>query len=241
MNQLGKLYGISIGTGDPELITVKGLKLLQNAPVVAFPAGIAGKKGIAQQIIAPWLQSQQIQLPLDFPYIHDEEELKQAWIIAAKTVYEYLHQGKDVAFACEGDVSFYSTFTYLAQTLGELHPSVEIQTIPGVSSPLAIASVLGIPLTVKDQKLVILPALYHVEELEKVLQWADIIVLMKVSSVYEKVWKILKKYDCLNNSWIVEKATLPDQKIYKELNNYPTLDLSYFSLLIIAVSHFSNQ
>jgi precorrin-2/cobalt-factor-2 C20-methyltransferase len=78
MNQLGKLYGISIGTGDPELITVKGLKLLQNAPVVAFPAGIAGKKGIAQQIIAPWLQSHQIQLPLDFPYIHDEEELKQA-------------------------------------------------------------------------------------------------------------------------------------------------------------------
>lgn len=235
MTQLGKLYGISVGTGDPELITIKGLKILQNTPIIAFPSGINGQKGIAQNIITPWLKSEQILLALDFPYLHDEGILKQAWLIATQKVYHYLNQGLDVAFACEGDVNFYSTFNYLAQTLSELDDQVVIETISGVCSPLAIASVLGIPLTKKDQKLVILPALYHIEELEKILQWAEVIVLMKVSSVYEKVWQILQKYQLLQHSFIVEKATFPAQKIYRELEKYPTLELSYFSLLIIQV------
>ena len=233
---IGILYGISVGTGDPELITIKGKRLLQTVPVVAFPAGINHQPGLAETIISPWMASHQQQLPLDFPYVQDEIQLQQAWQKAATQVWGYLQQGQDVAFACEGDVSFYSTFTYLAQTLLNRYPQVTVETVPGVCSPMAVASVLGIPLTLRSQRLAVLPALYTVDELQQVLTWADVVVLLKVSSVYPQVWKILKEANLLNSAWIVERATQPEQKIYRNLGDRPSLSLSYFSLLIIQVT-----
>ena len=231
---IGILSGISVGTGDPELITLKGLRLLQTVPVVAFPAGVGDKLGMAEQIIAPWLTAAQHRLPLRFPYVQDEQVLSQAWQEAAENVWLYLAQGQDVAFACEGDVSFYSTFTYLAQTLQNRHPEAVVQIVPGVCSPSAAAAALGLPLTVRSQRLAILPALYGVEELEAVLRWADVVVLMKVRSVYEQVWAVLKQHDLLEHSWIVERATLPNQAIYS-LRDRPGLKLSYFSILLVQV------
>ncbi|MEA5509920.1 precorrin-2 C(20)-methyltransferase [Crocosphaera sp. UHCC 0190] len=233
---IGIFYGISVGTGDPELITIKGLKLLQKVSVIAFPAGINHQPGLAEQIISPWLSSQQKKLPLIFPYVQDEARLQQAWKQAAIDVWGYLQQGVDVAFACEGDVSFYSTFTYLAQTLLATYPQVVIKTVPGVCSPMAVASVLGIPLTLRSQRLAILPALYRVAELEEVLTWADVVVLLKVSSVYNEVWTILQKLNLLDKAWIVERATQAEEKIYRDLGDRPHLTLSYFSLLIIQVT-----
>ena len=231
--QTGTLYGVSVGTGDPELITVKGLRILQHSPIVAFPAGNNNRPGVAQSIVSSWLKPEQVLVPLEFPYLQDEAKLKSAWQQAAQKVKPYLLQGLDVAFVCLGDVSFYSTFTYLAQTLQQLAPELNIETVPGVSSPMAIASVLQIPLTVNQQKLAILPALYSVQELETALDWAEVVVLLKVSSVYQQVWQILNQRNLLQSSWIVEKATFPEQKIYQDLSQYPQLDLSYFSVLLV--------
>ena len=234
--KIGTLYGISVGPGDPELITLKGLRSLQQVPVVAFPAGIQGKPGIAQQTVAQWLSPNQLQLALTFPYVQDMAALKAAWHVAAEQVWHYLRQDQDVAFACEGDVSFYSTFSYLAQTLQHLHPEAPVQLVPGVCSPMAAAAALGLPLTIRQERLVVLPALYTVGELEAVLDWADVVVLLKVSSVYEQVWKVLQRRGLLDNSWVVERATLPQQVIYSDLRDRPTLKLPYFSLLIVQVS-----
>lgn len=225
-----------MGPGDPELITLKGLRSLQQVPVVAFPAGMEGKPGMAQQIISPWLSQQQQLLALKFPYVQDMVVLTEAWKEAAEQVWKYLQQGLDVAFACEGDISFYSTFTYLAQTLQQIHPEAVIELVPGVCSPMAAASVLGLPLTIRHQRLVVLPALYHIGELETVLDWADVVVLMKVSSVYEQVWKVLQQRALLSNSWVVERATLPDMVIHTDISDRPTLKLPYFSLLIVQLS-----
>ncbi len=230
---LGTLYGVSVGTGDPELITVKGQRILQETSVIAFPMGVKNKQGLAEKIIDPWITPQQKKLPLHFPYLQDEQQLKQAWKEAAETVWQSLNQGINVAFACEGDVSLYSTFSYLAQTLKEDYPQVIIQTIPGVSSPMATASVLGIPLTLGSQTLAIIPALYNIAELDQVLSWAEVIVLLKVSSVYPQVWKKLEKLNLLDHAFIVERATQPSEKIYRNLTHYPNLNLSYFSLMII--------
>ena len=232
--QTGRLYGVSVGTGDPELITVKGLRLLQQSEIVAFPAGMNNRLGIAQSIISDWLQPQQILLPLEFPYLRDPQKLRSAWQKAAHQVWQYLARGKDITFACLGDVSFYSTFTYLAQTLREIAPEVQIETVPGVCSPMAIASVLKIPLTVNQQKLAVLPALYSIEELETALSWAEVVVLLKVNSVYQQVWRLLKEQNLLASSWVVEKATFPEQKIYDNLIDHPQLNLSYFSIMLIA-------
>jgi precorrin-2/cobalt-factor-2 C20-methyltransferase len=234
--QVGTLYGISVGPGDRELITLKGLRILKQAAVVAFPAGVRGKPGIAQHIVDEWLGSHQVQLALTFPYVQDTLMLTQAWQQAAEQVWQYLNLGQDVAFVCEGDVSFYSTFTYLAQMLQQLHPECVVETVPGVCSPMAAASALGVPLTVRDQRLVVLPALYNVGELEKVLDWADVLVLMKVNSVYEEVWNVLHRRQLLEQAWVVERATLPEQVIYEDLRDRPHLKLPYFSLLIVRVT-----
>jgi len=230
---IGTLYGISVGPGDPELITLKGLRLLKQSPVVAFPAGLRGKPGIAEQTIALWLSADQRCLPLEFPYVQEMAVLTQAWRSAAVQVWHYLKQGQDVAFACEGDVSFYSTFTYLAQTLQELYPEALVEIIPGVSSPFAAAAALGLPLTIRQQRLVVLPALYNVEMLETALQWADVVVLLKVSSVYRQVWSLLQQHNLLAYSYVVERASLPDQVIHRDLQAKPELQLPYFSLLIV--------
>lgn len=235
--QLGTLYGIGIGTGDPELITLKGLRQLQNAPVVAFPSGLNNQPGVAETIIQPWLKPQQIQLSLTFPYLQDETLLYQAWTNAAQQVWSYLQQGHDIAFACEGDISFYSTFNYLAQTLTKQHPQASIEVIPGIASPMAAAAVLGLPLTIRDQRLTILPALYHIDRLEQALNSSEVVVLMKVSSVYGQVWQFLKERNLLKQAYIVERATQPNQKIYTNLEQFPQLPLSYFSLLIIMGSN----
>ena len=234
--KIGTLYGISVGTGDPELITVKGLKILQSSKVVAFPAGIKGKLGIAQQIVAPWMNPNQQQLALTFPYVQEQEILEAAWKNAAVLVWQYLQQGVDVTFVCEGDVSFYSTFSYLAQTLQQIHPEVLVQSIPGVCSPMAASSALGFPLTVGAEKLVVLPAIYQLKELEAVLDWADVVVLMKVASVYQQVWQILNQHNLLERSRVVERATLPEMVIYNGLRDRPNLELPYFSILIVQVT-----
>ena len=234
--QVGTLYGISVGPGDRELITLKGLRILKQVPVVAFPAGVHGKPGIAQQIVDEWLEGHQVQLALSFPYVQDTVILTQAWERAAEQVWQYLYLGQDVAFVCEGDVSFYSTFTYLAEMLQQLHPECVVQTVPGVCSPMAAASALKRPLTVRDQRLVVLPALYNVGELETILDWADVVVLMKVSSVYEQVWQVLHRRQLLEHAAVIERATLPDQVIYEDLRDRPALKLPYFSLLIVKVT-----
>lgn len=231
-NPTGTLYGIGVGPGDPELITVKALRHLQSAPVVAFPSGIKGQPGVAEQIVAPWLSADQQRLPLAFPYVLDAQQLEAAWQRAAESVWPYLQTG-DVVFACEGDISFYSTFSYLAQSLQQQQPTAKIEAIAGVSSPMAAAAALGIPLTCQSERLVVLPALYTVNELAAALDWAEVVVLMKVGSVYAEVWQILAQHQRLERSYVVENATRANQKIYAGLQDHPHLQLPYFSLLIV--------
>ena len=230
---IGTLWGVSAGPGDPELLTIKAVRLLQTSPVVAFPAGRHGQLGVAQSIIQPWLPANQVQLPLDFPFVQDPAVLEAAWTKAAIQVWRYLANGQDVVFATEGDASFYSTFTYLAETLQREHPSVRIQTAPGVCSPLAAAAQLGEPLTILQQRLVVLPALYAIADLETALDQADVVVLMKVASVYADVWQILQHRNLLAHSRVIVRATQPDEQIYRDLRDLPQLDLPYFSLLVI--------
>ncbi|NEQ46456.1 MAG: precorrin-2 C(20)-methyltransferase [Leptolyngbya sp. SIOISBB] len=232
-DQIGTLWGVSAGPGDPELLTVKALRLLQESPVVAFPAGRQGQLGVAQAIIQPWLPANQVQLPLDFPFVQDPAVLEAAWVQAATQVWHYLQRGQDVVFATEGDASFYSTFTYLAQTLQRDHAEALVQTVPGVCSPLAAAAQLGEPLTILQQRLVVLPALYAIADLEAAIDQADVVVLMKVASVYADVWQILQRRNLLAQSRVIVRATQPDEQIYRDLSELSQLDLPYFSLLMI--------
>lgn len=232
----GRLVGVGVGPGDPDLITIKALRQLRKSPVVAFPAGQNGQRGVAQQIIEPWLLSHQTCLPLKFPYVQDTTILHEAWRQAARKISIPLSQGKDVVFACEGDIGFYSTFSYLVYALQALDPTVDIRAVPGVCSPLAAAAAVGIPLTIQGQTLAVVPALYGKKALVSALEWADVAVLMKVGSVYSQVWKVLREHDLLERSVVVTYASRPEQQIYANLVRYPYLDLPYFSLLIVQIT-----
>jgi precorrin-2/cobalt-factor-2 C20-methyltransferase len=98
---------------------------------------------------------------------------------------------------------------------------------------MAAAAALALPLTMQDQSLAVLPVLYTLDQLEQVLNWAEVVVLLKVSSVYHGVWQVLRKRNLLDRAWVVERASFPQQVIYQNLGDYPTLNLSYFSILII--------
>ncbi|MGG6240255.1 precorrin-2 C(20)-methyltransferase [Nodosilinea sp. AN01ver1] len=231
-SQPGTLTGIGVGPGDPDLLTLKALKYLQSADVVAFPQGRNGQPGLAQRIIAPHLGRQQL-LPLNFPYVLDQRQLSHAWQQAGDRIWQLLSQGQNVVFACEGDLSFYGTFNYLALDLERRYPAARIQRVPGICSPMAAVSALGLPLTVQSDKLVVLPALYTFADLESALSWADVVVLLKVGSVYAQVWALLKQRQLLEQSWVIVNATQPNQAIYRPLTPYPDLDLPYFSLMVI--------
>lgn len=233
---LGQLIGLGVGPGDPELLTVKALRALEAASVVAFPAGRQGQPGLAEQIIAPWLRPNQVRLPLTFSFAREPDCLTAAWEAAANQVWPYLQQGQDVVFASEGDISFYSTFAYLAQTVQRQHPQVSIRAIPGVCSPLAAAAALGQPLTVQAEKLAILPALYSPEDLETALGWAEVVVLMKVSSVYPQIWEILQRHGLLQHSYGITHIGQSQQQIYSDLSQQAELRLPYFSLIVVQVS-----
>jgi precorrin-2/cobalt-factor-2 C20-methyltransferase len=165
--------------------------------------------------------------------VQEPEILTSAWRSVAAKVWPYLVHGQDVAFACEGDISFYSTFTYLAETLKLEQPTLKINYIAGVSSPFAAGSALGLPLTCQAEKMVVLPALYCPEELEKVLDLAEVVLLLKVRLVYEQVWQILAHRKLLEQAWILEKISTDSEKVYHPLTQYPQLQLNYFSLMLI--------
>ena len=104
---------------------------------------------------------------------------------------------------------------------------------------MVVASALALPLTIQQEKLVVLPALYSIEKLEEALNYAEVIVLMKVASVYAQVWQILKQQKLLDKAYLVEKVSTGEEKIYDDLQNYPQLSLSYFSILIICQRDFA--
>jgi precorrin-2/cobalt-factor-2 C20-methyltransferase len=127
-----------------------------------------------------------------------------AWDNTAKELISILAKGQDIAFIAEGDISFYSTFTYIARSVNNLAPSVQIEAISGICSPLAAAAALKIPLSIGNEKIAILPALYSIAELEKALDWAEVVILSKLSSVFREVWQLLAQKHLLEQASLVE-------------------------------------
>jgi precorrin-2/cobalt-factor-2 C20-methyltransferase len=230
---LGTFWGISAGAGDPDWITVKAAKLLSSVKWVACPQNASGHPGLAYQIVRPWLRPEQTLLPLHLPFVTQPEQLQTAWRAAAEQLALPLEQGEDVAFVCEGDVGLYSTFAYVAQALRERISALPIQAIPGVSSPLAAAALLGSPLVLGSEKLAILPALFALSELEQACAWAEVVVLMKVAPVYPQVWQWLAERGWLEQASLVIWAGWPQQAIFSTLEGLADYQPPYFSLLIV--------
>ena len=205
----GTLYGLGIGPGDPELITVKALRLLQDAPVIAYPAPEEGES-LARAIVAPHLSAEKIEVVIRMPLVAARFPAEAVYDRAAEALGAHLEAGRDVAVLCEGDPFFYGSFMYLFARMVE-HFTVEV--VPGVSSLTACAAVLGAPLAARNDVLSVIPAPLDAAALKARVTEADAAAIIKVGRHFAKVRRVLVELGVSDRARYVEHATMASQRI----------------------------
>lgn len=232
----GKLYGLGVGPGDPELITLKALRLLKSAPVVAYHAA-KGKKGNALTIVESYLSSEQIMVPLIYPvtteklpdHVDYEQVVRDFYSEITTTIASHLDAGRDVAVIAEGDPFFYGSFMYIHDRLAGKY---ETEVVPGVCSVLGAAAVLGAPLVYRNQTLSVLSGVMSAEELKSRLKGTEAAAIMKLGKNLDKVRNVLTELGLMDRALYIERATMQNQRI-APLAEISGSDSPYFSLILV--------
>ena len=225
------LYGIGVGPGDPDLITLKAQKCLQECPVIAYPAPV-GKDSLAFAIAKPHVPKDAQHLRFEIPMVTDQAALDAAYEAATQRITKYLNTGINVGCICEGDPMFYGSFIYLMQRIQAHHP---VEIIPGVSSIMAGASVCKSPLAVHNQHLHIIPATLPEDSLAEQLSQADVAVVIKIGRHFQKVCRILHQIDRYDDCHYVAHATM-DKETHRPLKEVKNTQIPYFSLIYVGVT-----
>lgn len=230
----GKLIGLSLGPGDPMLITRRAWDYLHTDALWTYPVKKSGAKSFALNIVTrAGLKTPGDAVALVFPMTYDKKILAACWAEASSIVIKILDSGRDVLFLVEGDASTYATFGHLAGTIREKIPAVEVITIAGVTSFAACAAATGLPLADVDDRLAILPAGYGIETIERMLGDFDTLVLLKVKPMIDQVIELLKRCDLMRSSYFVERVGTPEERIVTDLTALPDEKPNYLSLMII--------
>ncbi|OAT80269.1 precorrin-2 C(20)-methyltransferase [Desulfotomaculum copahuensis] len=229
----GKFYGIGVGPGDPELLTLKARRILESADLVCVPRSAADRESLALFVVSRALQKEVPVLELSFPMTKDRSTLLDSWARAGETVAARVREGKQVAFITIGDPMFYSTYGYLLRHLQRHHPDMETETVPGVTAMSACAAALQEPLTEGEETLAVIPAAYGVEQLSPVLERFDNVVLMKVHRHFDQVLSQLESQGLAAGAVLVSRCGYPDQTVHRELSALKGQKLDYMSLLMI--------
>ncbi|QPQ35310.1 MULTISPECIES: precorrin-2 C(20)-methyltransferase [unclassified Lysinibacillus] len=233
MSNLGILYGLGVGPGDPELITVKAFRVIQESPVIAYPKKLKGSKSYAHRIVDVYINPEEKDmLGLVFPMTKDEAVLEREWTKSVELVYGKLKEGKDVAFVTEGDPLLYSTFIHMMKLMQDTHPDVEIRTVPGISSFNGSASRLGIALADGDDRVAIIPAHDNYEAMREAIESHDAVVFIKVAKVIDLMLEVLRDLDLLDKASVVTKVT-SDEEIIWDVRELDGVDLEYLTLMVV--------
>lgn len=236
MTKGGKLLGIGVGPGDPDLITLKALKALESADMIAFHQA-KGKKSNALTIAECWLSDHQQRLPLIYPVTTEKLPINQNYksMLAAfykkteRALCNHLDMGKSIAVLAEGDPLFYSSFMYICDRLSDKY---ETNIIPGITSVSAAAAVLGVPLCYRDQVFTILSGVIKQEILEKFLSTGQAFAIMKIGRNLDKIRAAICNAGLLDRALYVERATMANECV-KPLCKVTAGSSPYFSLVLI--------
>ena len=238
MSIKGRLYGVSLGPGDPGLITRHAWECLQQNAVWTYPKRNKKSDSYALDIVVrAGLELPAEHQELIFPMTHDETKLAKHWLAAAESVLSYLQQGKDVMFLVEGDASTYSTFGHLARTVQAMDEDVQLEIIAGVSSFHAAAARTQTPLSDVDDTIAIIPAGYGIGMIEKLLNDFDTLVLLKVKPLLDDIIDLLEKKSLLDSSCFIEKAGSPEERVVEDVRTLQGEKVNYLSLLLIKNPH----
>ena len=227
----GIFYGIGVGPGDPELLTVKAIKAIENVDVLIAPKTEKKEGSVALTVAKPYLKKDVEIVYQVFPMVKGfAEKSTEAWEANKQEILALLQAGKNVAFLTIGDPMFYSTYIYIYRLLE--HEDVEIKTIPGIPAFAAIGSQLGYPIVEGDDVLTVIPATASPEKVEKAMQAADNVVLMKVYKNFEEMADLLAKNDMAEQAVLVSRAGLDDEKIIYNVVAHKKDKLNYLSTIL---------
>jgi precorrin-2/cobalt-factor-2 C20-methyltransferase len=232
---MGKFYGVGIGPGDPELLTIKATRVLNSVPVIFVPKAKITDEGMAMQILLNSVVSKTgAELhELVFPMSKDPEVLKPAWGLARDAVLKALQGGKDCAFITLGDTAIYSTYMNLLAELRLAEPGLAIETVAGISSFSQGAALLNLSLCEKSERLAILPCLSEVAAMRGDLERFDTVVLMKVGRRFADLRELLRGMGLLSCSHLLLKLGSPGEIISSDLDAVDPQLVSYMSLVIV--------
>ncbi len=228
MNAVGTLYGVGVGPGDPELLTLKAVRILQSVPVVAYPATPQGSAQ-ARDIAAQWLNGQR-EIPIAMPCMLDRGPVNEGYDEAAIAIAEELSAGRDVAVLCEGDPLFYGSFSYLLQRLGDRFPCV---VIPGINSVSAAAAAAAIPLITGEQRLTVIPATAGDEVLRRTLLDSDSVAILKPGRHRPRLLDLLRETGRADDVIYIEQASRTGQRIIESFDEIPATPGPYFALFLV--------
>jgi len=224
----GRLYGLGVGPGDPELITLKAWRILRRAAVVAYPAPDDGSS-FARSIVASWLSPSQIEFAIRIPMETARFPAQAVYDHAAQIITEHLEAGRDVAVLCQGDPFFYGSFMYL---FGRLSERFACEIVPGVSSLGACAAAAGFPLAARNDVLSVLPATLPDEELTRRLAMCDAAAIIKLGRNFARVRDLLDRLGLADRASYVERASLDNARVLK-LGDVNPAEAPYFSMIIL--------
>ena len=224
----GTLYGVGVGPGDPELVTLKALRILREAQVLAWPAPEEGPS-LAREIVADHLPGGQREIAIRMPLSPARFPADDVYDNAAAEISAALSEGEDVAGICEGDPFFYGSFMYLFGRLAADHP---VEVVPGVSSLTACAAALGAPLSAKNDVLSVVPGPLAADRMSARLAEADAAAVIKVGRHLPKIRGVLDDLGLTQNARYIERATMAEQRIVSQ-DQLPENAAPYFSMILV--------
>ncbi|HMD67018.1 MAG TPA: precorrin-2 C(20)-methyltransferase [Stellaceae bacterium] len=228
--ECGQLFGLGVGPGDPELLTLKALRLLRAVPVVAYPAPEHGDS-FARAIVAAWIAGHQREIAIRFP-MQPGPQPAAIYDAAAAELAAELETGRDVALLCQGDPLFYGSFINVFTRLAGRY---RIEIVPGVSSLTAVAAAAAAPLVSRDDMLAVIPATLEENQIAARLAACDTAAIVKLGRHVAKVRRVLDRLGLLDSAVYVEHATLPTQRVAPLACIEPS-EAPYFSMALIATS-----
>ena len=228
----GVLYGIGVGPGDPELITLKALRILERVPYVFAAASSKNDYSLALNIVRHYI-AQAVVEPLYFPMTSDRQVQGEAWEKNAAFVLETLQQGEDAAFLTIGDPLTYSTYGYLLKTVKDMNKNIKAITIPGITSYNAAAALANIPLTEGEESFYLISGAQGGDRLREAIATSDNIVMLKTYRHFDKIYETLEELNLLDCATCISMCGLSGETVTHDLRPLKNQKMPYLSLIII--------
>ena len=235
MTRRGTLYGIGLGPGDPELVTLKAVNLLSSLTHVFVPRARGSESGLASVIAAPYLRGDAQIIDLEFPMKKDSGEVRRQWNDNCDRICKLLESGEDAGFVTLGDPTVFSTYLYLLEALSERASGFRSITVPGISAFSAAASLTNFPLGYSDAPLTVLPATEDAGLIGKTLEKGGIFVFMKIGRRLKKLLEAIENVRNVRRLSFVKRAGLDGQIILTDLNEIKKLDEKSGNLSVLLV------